>query len=318
MVSISATTATEKIPSAPRLLFQRAAVRGRDEFVFSGKLLLLAGMLLGGGAMALQGSWAIAACGMLLLAAAYTHAVELQHQCLHHSAFRNPRLHRMVGVPLGTPMLVSYSHYRVRHLQHHRYLGTPQDTEFFGFDTRKPLTFGALARGLFDVRRITQVARDVADCATGRWQYDMGQIAPKARRAIVSEYRWFGVFIVLIAAACGVGGAPLVLRLWLIPFALSMPMHFLVELPEHILCDSTSVDVLRNTRTITGSRLTTWFTNGNNLHIEHHAAMNVPLNRLRDRHNDAREFGVNVQRSYAEFFTIVTREVWKNRNISKG
>ncbi|MBR7834642.1 fatty acid desaturase [Actinospica durhamensis] len=286
--------------------------------MFGAKLFLLAAMLVGGGAMAIQAQYALAACGMVLLAAAYTHAVELQHQCLHHSAFRNPRPHRLVGVPLGTPMLVSYSHYRVRHLQHHRFLGTPQDTEFFGFDTRKPLTLGALAKGLFDVRRIANVGRDIARCATGRWQYDMGQIAPKARRAIVSEYRWFGVFILLLAAACGAGGAPLVLRLWLIPFVLSMPMHFLVELPEHILCDSTSVDVLRNTRTITGSRLTTWFTNGNNLHIEHHAAMNVPLSRLRDRHEDVREFGVHVQRSYAEFFAIVTREVWKNRKASKG
>jgi fatty acid desaturase len=91
-----------------------------------------------------------------------------------------------------------------------------------------------------------------------------------------------------------------------------MPMHFLVELPEHILCDTSSVDVLRNTRSITGSWLTTWFTNGNNLHIEHHAAMNVPINRLRERHADAQEFGLNVQRTYFEFFTIVMREVWTN------
>ncbi len=306
---------TKRIANPARLLYQRAGVRTRDEVVFTGKLIVLTVMLVAGGALALQASYASAACGVVILAAAYTHAVELQHQCLHHSAFRNPRLHRLVGVPLGTPMLVSYSHYRARHLQHHRYLGTPEDTEFFGFDTRKPLTLDALGAALIDVRRVTDVARNIALCATGRWQYDMGQIAPKVRKAIVAEYRGFGVLIVLLIAVCGVGGGPVVLRLWLVPLLLAMPMHFLVELPEHILCDTASVDVLRNTRTITGSRLTTWFTNGNNLHIEHHAAMNVPNNRLRERHGEVVELGVHVQRTYGEFFAIVAREVWKNRKL---
>lgn len=299
--------------ASPQALYQRAPVRIKDEAVFIGKLCVLAVLTAAGIALAVQSSYLVTAVGVVLLGAAYTHAVELQHQCLHHSAFRRSRMHRIVGVPLGTPMLVSYSHYRVRHLQHHRYLGTPQDTEFFGFDTRKPLTLGALAKGLFDVSRLVAVGRDIVQCVPGRWQYDMGQISPKSRKAIIAEYRWFGIFLALLVTACAVGGGSLVARLWLLPFLVAMPMHFLVELPEHILCDTDSVDVLRNTRSITGSWLTTWFTNGNNLHIEHHAAMNVPINRLRERHADTQELGLNVQRTYFEFFTIVMREVWKNR-----
>ncbi|WNF29199.1 fatty acid desaturase [Streptomyces sp. C11-1] len=303
---------------SPQFLFQRAAVRGRDEAVFIGKLCALAVMVGAGVFLAIQASYAAVAAGIVILAAAYTHAVELQHQCLHHSAFRSSRWHRIIGVPLGTPMLVSYSHYRVRHLQHHRYLGTPQDTEFFGFDTRRPLTLGALAKGLFDGSRVLAVVRDTARCVPGTWQYDMGQIAPRSRKAIISEYRWFAAFFALLAAACLLGEGPLVLRLWLLPFIVAMPMHFLVELPEHVLCDTASADVLRNTRSITGSRLTTWFTNGNNLHIEHHAAMNVPINRLRERHGDVQEFGLHVQRTYAEFFAIVMREAWKNRGTARA
>lgn len=302
--------------ASPQALYQRAPVRTKDEAVFIGKLCVLAVLTAAGIALAVQSSYLVTAAGVVLLGAAYTHAVELQHQCLHHSAFRRSRMHRIVGVPLGTPMLVSYSHYRVRHLQHHRYLGTPQDTEFFGFDTRKPLTLGALAKGLFDVSRLVAVGRDIVQCVPGRWQYDMGQISPKSRKAIIAEYRWFGVFLALLVTACAVGGGSLVARLWLLPFLVAMPMHFLVELPEHILCDTDSVDVLRNTRSITGSWLTTWFTNGNNLHIEHHAAMNVPINRLRERHADTQELGLNVQRTYFEFFTIVMREVWKNRGAA--
>lgn len=299
--------------STPQLLFQRAPVRARDEAVFAGKLGVLVMLTATGVILAVQSSYVLAAIGVVILAAAYTHAVELQHQCLHHSAFRNSRMHRVVGVPLGTPMLVSYSHYRVRHLQHHRYLGTPQDTEFFGFDTRRLLTLRAMAKGLFDVGRLVGVVRDIAQCVAGRWQYDMGQISPKSHRAILGEYRWFGIFLALLVIACAIGEGSLVLRLWLLPVLVAMPMRFLVELPEHILCDSDSVDVLRNTRSITGSWFTTWFTNGNNLHIEHHAAMKVPINRLRERHPDTQRFAMHVQRTYFEFFTIVMREVWKNR-----
>ncbi len=297
---------------APQVLFQRAAVRRKDEAAFVGKLVVLAGLLTAGVALAVQSSYLVAACGVVILAAAYTHAVELQHQCLHHSAFRNSRLHRIVGVPLGLPMLVSYSHYRVRHLQHHRYLGTPDDTEFFGFDTRQKLTVGTLVRGMFDVTRLVAVVQDIARCVTGRWAYDIGQISPKSRKAIISEYRWFGIVLVLLAASFAAGGGSLTVRLWLLPFVVAMPMHFLVELPEHILCDTSSVDVLRNTRSITGSWFTTWFTNGNNLHIEHHAAMNVPISRLRERHAYVQEFGSHVQRTYWEFFSILLREVWQN------
>lgn len=297
----------------PRTLFKRAAVRAQDETVFVGKLVVLAVLVAGGVVLALQASYPLAALGVLVLAAAYTHGVELQHQCLHHSAFRSPRPHRLAGVPLGTPLLVSYTYYRVRHLQHHRYLGTPQDTEFFGFDTRKPLTLGALAKGLFDLSRVGHVLRDIGLCVTGRWQYNMGDISPKNRKAIINEYRWFGIFLGLLVAASLLGGGELVLRLWLLPFLFALPMHFLVELPEHILCDTESPDVLRNTRSITGSWFTTWFTNGNNLHIEHHAAMNVPINRLRERHPEVQQFGLHVERTYLEFFKIVAREAWRNR-----
>jgi fatty acid desaturase len=312
------TPAAAPVTTRPQLLFRRSVVHGKDEAVFIGKLAVLAALLAGGGWLAVQSSYLLAAGGIVILAAGYAHAVELQHQCLHHSAFRSSRLHRLVGVPLGAPALVSYSHYRLRHLQHHRYLGTPGDTEFFGFDVRQPLTVGLLVKGMFDVTRLLTVARDIGRCATGDWQYGLGQIAPKIRRAIIVEYRLLGIAVGLVAAACAAGGGPLVLRLWLLPFIVFLPVHFLVELPEHILCDHSSSDVLRNTRSITGSWLTTWFTNGNNLHIEHHAAMNVPINQLRDRHGEARRFGSHVQRTYLEFYGIVVRELWANTKAARA
>lgn len=292
-------------PAGPAVLFTRLKVTAADERVFLGKLAVLAALVCVGAVLALRRDVWAAGAGIVLLAAMFTHAVELQHQCLHHSAFRRALPHRLVGVPLGMPLLVVYSHYRVRHLQHHRYLGTPQDTEFFGFDTRGPLTFRALLRGLLDYPRLGAVAADVVRAATGRWTYAFGQIAPAMRRRIVTEHILLGTSVLGAVVLTVLGHGGYVLRLWVLPLLLAVPLHFLVELPEHLLCDPETTDVLRNTRSIKGSRLSTWFTNGNNLHIEHHAAMTVPINRLGERHEETQAFAVHVERGYADFYRLL-------------
>jgi fatty acid desaturase len=296
----------------PRTLFLRTTVSTSDQRIFVVKLIVVVLLAVAGGYLALLPEPVLAVAGMVLLGAVFTHAVELQHQCLHHSAFIRPRSHRIVGLPLGLPMLVSYSHYRVRHLQHHRYLGTPEDTEFFGFDIRQPLTYQALLRGLFDLPRLAGVTREIARSYAGKWEYGMGQIGDRRKREIINEYRLMGVFLAVMLALMATGFSGPVVRLWLIPLIVATPMHFLVELPEHILCDTDTTDVLRNTRSIRGSWLSTWFTNGNNLHIEHHAAMMVPINRLGERHADVERHAKYVQRSYPSFYRLVLHEAARN------
>jgi fatty acid desaturase len=299
-------------------VFRRTLVGASDSRVFVVKLVVAAVIAAAGVVLALSSSVLITAIGVLLLAAVYTHAVELQHQCLHHSAFRTSAPHRWVGVPLGLPMLVAYSHYRVRHLQHHRYLGTPKDSEFFGFDTRRPLRPRVLLRGMFDYWRIVLVLREVGTSVFGHWRYTSGQIGERSRRHIITEYRLMGVLLVVLAGICAAGGSEQVLRLWLLPLAVATPIHFLVELPEHVLCETDSTDVFRNTRSITGSRFSTWFTNGNNLHVEHHAAMNVPLQRLPQRHPEVVRLGRHVERSYLDAYRLVVREAFKPRPVPVG
>lgn len=138
----------------PELIFQRARLTARDQRVFVTKLVLVLALGVAGVSLVMTGNTIAVIAGILVLGFLYTHMVELQHQCLHHSAFLKVGLHRTVGVALGLPMMVSYSHYRIRHLQHHRHLGTDEDSEFFGFDKRQPLTARALLSSLFDYKRL--------------------------------------------------------------------------------------------------------------------------------------------------------------------
>jgi fatty acid desaturase len=311
-----ATPATERNGSGTDPLFRRGRVTLHDEQVFIAKLALCVAIAAAGTVLALRDFWPSAVAGVLLLAAAYTHAVELQHQCLHHSAFRSPRPHRWVGVALGAPLLVSYSHYRVRHLQHHRHLGTPEDTEFFGFDTRQGVTWNSMLRGLFDVARLGRTGLDIWHAVRGTWAYADGQIAARAKQAVVGEYRLLGALVALALALCALGEQDLVLKLWVLPLLAALPMHFLVELPEHLLCETESRDVLRNTRSIQGSWFSTWVTNGNNFHVEHHASMTVPINRLRERHGEVERRGAYVVRSYPAFYWSVVQEMRSSKTES--
>jgi fatty acid desaturase len=290
-------------------LFARSRVSTADERVFLGKLIILGILAAAGVTLALQAQLIPVVLGVVLLGAMFTHAVELQHQCLHHSAFRRAGSHRLVGFPLGVPLLVIYSHYRTRHLQHHRNLGTENDTEFFGFDTRAEITVPHLLRGLFDYGRIVVVLSETCRAVSGRWHYERGDVPQRVHRQIVTEHVIVGALVVGAVAAALAGYWQYPLRLWLLPLLVAVPMHFLVELPEHILCDTDTTDVLRNTRTIRGSRLSTWFTNGNNLHVEHHAAMNVPINRLPARHPEVAERAKHVQRNYLSFYRLLWKAV---------
>ncbi|MFD5424195.1 fatty acid desaturase family protein [Streptomyces sp. NPDC127084] len=298
--------------AAVKPLFERTRVSQTDETVFVLKLVVAGAIGVFGGFLTLTCGWLGTSVGVFLLAAIYTHMVELQHQCLHHSSFRRSGLHRPVGIALGLPLLTAYSHYRVQHLQHHKYLGTPHDSEFFGFDTRKPLTWGALLRSTLSPKRLFQVAVDVVKSCAGTWTYTRGKIGDRPRKQIIAEYRLFALAIAAAVALGFAGYGRAVLVLWTIPLLISIPIHFLLELPEHVLCDTSSTDVLRNTRTISGSWFSQWYTNGNNFHVEHHAAMVVPINRLAERHPLARELATHTEQSYVAFYLKVAREAHRN------
>src|ERR1044071_2506306 len=88
----------------------------------------------------------------ILLGMAYAHAVELQHQCLHTTAYKSRVWNRIVGVILGLPSFVSFSDYQNSHLKHHRLLGTPEDKEFFNYAYKKLNSFPTLIAHLYMVR----------------------------------------------------------------------------------------------------------------------------------------------------------------------
>jgi fatty acid desaturase len=67
----------------------------------------------------------------ILLGLAIAHGIELQHQAIHYTGFRNRILNIISGNLLGLPTLNSFTHYQTLHNWHHQKIGTKDDIEFF-------------------------------------------------------------------------------------------------------------------------------------------------------------------------------------------
>jgi len=272
-------------------------------------LLLAAGSI----ALSLSSRGIVAVVGMILLGLVYAHAVELQHQALHNTAFPSKRWNRFVGYFLGLPMLVSFSDYQYSHLRHHRLLGTKDDREFFNYGYDHLTSLKPLLRHLLMVSHYRDVVGFIGRAVLGRTKPSIGKRETAVH--IRSEYQGMALFIALMAGLTLYLQTDLFLRVWLLPLLVAIPAHALIELPEHWGRDHGTLDVATNTRTIRASWLGYWYTNGNNYHVEHHWLPAVPNNRFPELHRTiAHEIESDT---YPAFYRRFLQELYRN-TVTRG
>jgi fatty acid desaturase len=248
----------------------------------------------------LSTSGIISAIPMILLGLMYAHFVELQHQCLHNTAYRSTGWNRFIGVLLGLPTLVSFSDYQCSHMKHHRLLGTPADREFFNYDYESLTTMRYFIPHMLMFPHHRNVARSISCAVRGRMTRQ--DCTPRMAERIRAEYQIMALMLVAIAAITIAFQTPIFLKLWLIPLLIAIPTHALIELPEHFGCNGKTTDVLKNTRTITAGKVAIWFTNGNNYHVEHHWLPSVPNDRFPEIHQRLAMDIEHLETSYWSFF----------------
>jgi fatty acid desaturase len=237
---------------------------------------------------------------IVLLGLIYAHCVELQHQCLHNTAYRSKKWNRFVGVLLGLPSLVSFSDYQYSHMRHHRLLGTPQDKEFFNYDYKSLTTIWQFIPHLLLVPHHKDVALSIFASLFGR--LNRGDANPKIVKKIRQEYLIMALMLTTMAVISIVFQTFIFVKLWFIPFLIAIPTHALIELPEHFGCEPQTTDVLKNTRTILAGKLAIWFTNGNNYHVEHHWLPSVPNDKFEDVHGSISSGIEYLEQSYWSFY----------------
>lgn len=251
-----------------------------NSFASAVKILALVVLMVAGVTLAFSQNIAATMFGIFLIGAMFTHAVEIQHQCLHFSAFHSRRINKIIGIILGLPTLTSFHAYRRSHLEHHRNLGTSNDTPFFNYRFVVKPSIGALLYDLFGISHIKASLSAIFGAGDSR----LIRLPEGEEPSNISErldYGLMGFMLVCATFTAMVVGPTVILKIWILPLLLvAQPLHFLIELPEHIGCDQGTTDVLRNTRTIIGTSFSRWFTNYNNMHVEHHLEPTLSMDQM--------------------------------------
>ena len=298
-------TSTVKTQLRTSFKHLRIPIRG---YRFAVKITVWAMLVAGGGVLALQPLIWCRLGGVLLLGLMFAHAAELQHEALHNLGFRKAWANTAAGTLLGIPLGISFAAYRAAHLRHHRYLGTPQNREFFdygdqyGTDVEKSRLASArtwVSRFLM-IQHFCAVAKELVLCSFSRRKFE-GETETTSRR-IRGNYRVIFIALVLSLAVSVLLGRALTIWLWLVPLLVAAPTHAFVELPEHYRCETLDEDPFKNTRSIRSNWIMTWFTNGNNFHVEHHLMPNLPMSQLPALHVEIKDRLEYYHPTYRDFF----------------
>lgn len=214
----------------------------------------------------------------------YVHLIEFQHSVLHLQVFESHRITRLIGFLLGLPMMISFSDFQYKHLRHHKFLGTKLNTETFNYRRDQLNSLSGFAHAVFDYSRLKTLLVQISRAFSGKTMVTTpeGEASNSLMNSrIRQEYQFFGLLLTCVMTYSVLSGNFWVPALWLIPLVVSEPVHFLLELPEHLgLPAHSNTNVFENTRTWGGSWFARWFTHYTNFHIAHHFQQLVPMDNL--------------------------------------
>lgn len=251
----------------------------RNPVLFCGRIALAASIISAASLCMLSGSAILFVIGVLIQGAMYVHLVELQHAVLHMQVFRGQRVARTIGFFLGLPMMISYSEFRHRHLQHHIHLGTALNTETFNYRHAQLNCLSGFVVAMLDYSRLPAAIAKIlrALSALPNTVESSSIIEAHIRR----EHQLIGMFLALTICWSLLSRSPNPILLWLVPLLVAEPVHFLLELPEHFgLPAHTNPSVFENTRSWGGSLWARWFTHNTNYHVAHHFHQAIPMESL--------------------------------------
>ena len=126
----------------------------------------------------------------------FAHGVELAHEIGHHNHFSVSWINRWCGFCLAAPFLISHTQYKISHGHHHKYVGTPDDEESFGYDFQSLQTFFGLLFHLSMLNHycmaISRIIRSFSD--KEKSPVGSSEVVCKIRL----EYRLIGFSIMLV------------------------------------------------------------------------------------------------------------------------
>ncbi|MCC3738967.1 fatty acid desaturase [Rouxiella badensis] len=216
---------------------------------------------------------------VVILGIVIAHGVELQHECLHHNLYRSIKVNRFFGIIYGLPMLVSYTHYQAQHLHHHTFLGTDKDEEIIDYKSEQLKTISGLFTRITNANRFFQFMVTMINTTQG--VYPEVIKSKRQQRKFRHEYYFIFFFILILIFLYQVWGVNILFTWFFAWFFISEPLHFFIEVTEHIGKDKSNRVISENTRSYKTNLIWSYISNHNNYHIEHHSYPNVCAHNLK-------------------------------------
>ncbi len=199
-----------------------------------------------------------------------------QHESIHRTAFRTPRINDLLAAVIGFVILVPSREFRYFHFAHHRFTQDPaHDPELQGPSARTRAGYLLHLSGWFYWRAKIASYRALA-FGGPRPAY----VPARAEARVRTEARAHLAALALILIVSAAGGSTAALTFWLLPMVLGQPWLRAYLMAEHTACPLVP-DMLANTRTVLTHRLIRWLAWEMPWHTAHHLVPTVPFHRLR-------------------------------------
>jgi len=239
------------------------------------------------------------------------HGLELQHEALHNILFKNKFCNYILGLVFGVFHGVSYTHYQVQHLFHHRFLGTDEDEEIFDYDSESLKNIFSFTIRAFNIQRIPSLFSTFFSFLRGNFPKSVTNNNQKTK--LIFEYFLILSLFIGAIAFTAITSNFILVKVWFIPWLVFGELfHFLIELPEHLHCRKDLDDVYENTRTIqTKNPFLLWLVNGNNYHVEHHLYPSVLIKHLKVVNKEIRKNIQFSEENYRSTYSKIFKEVIK-------
>ncbi|WP_013324749.1 fatty acid desaturase family protein [Gloeothece verrucosa] len=230
----------------------------------------------------------------------FAHGLQLQHECFHDNFFKNKKLNSFVGFLLGVPMLISFTHYRIQHLYHHKYWPTEKDVPIFDYYQWK------INKYLREFSQALNIAK-IYNFFVVYIKLIQGQYPSLFRHKIYVQkaFQEYSILMFIFLSAISfslIYYSNLLLKVWFIPWLIFGEFfHFIIQLADHSDCDKNSLNIYSNTRSIKSNFWVRYIVNNNNYHVEHHLYPKVVFANLHLIHEWHKDKFNHFSPSYSSF-----------------
>ncbi|MEM6254282.1 MAG: fatty acid desaturase family protein [Cyanobacteria bacterium P01_D01_bin.156] len=228
------------------------------------------------------------------------------HECVHRTAFANPKINEIVGWWAGLLSFYNSTFYRYYHKWHHRYTQIAgKDPEL---DDPKPENRVEYLWRMSGIPWWRDKVKGHIKIALGNVE-DCYFLPESSHSDVIQSTRLqLGAYVAIALLTTLLGHPEFIVIYWVLPLAVGQPFLRFVLIAEHTGCsdDSNPLTNTRTTLTMWPVRFLMW---NMPYHAEHHMYPSIPFHALPTAHESLKEYFTRVDSGYVRVNQEIVAEL---------